>query len=409
MLSKAQINRLNKLVNKYLRGEATSEEAAFVEKYYQYFDHSADLTDSLSENDIDDLQHKILEKIKEEMSGDKDKPSSTRNKWMGRLMAAAAVAIIVLGGTIFFQAAWKTSKVEEKRTVLTPVQNDVAPGGNRAMITLEDGSRIFLDSSNNGTISQQGNIQVVKLSDGEVLYKKLNNKSSSVSINTMSTPRGGQYQLTLADGTKVWMNAESSITYPTAFTQNERKVAITGEVYFEVAPMFHKSGHSKVPFIVKVNSTTGAGDMEIQVLGTHFNVNTYADNGSTTTTLLEGSVLIKNNMEEQILKPGQQAAVQHTIKVNDNVDTEMVMAWKNGFFSFSNTSLEMVMKQLTRWYDVDVLYEDKKPDMKFWGSISMNSNLSQVLKILEESKVNFRIENKTIIVLSNRQKPKIKE
>lgn len=402
MLSKDQIDRLNKLVKKYLRRKATTKETTFVEKYYQYFDHSADLTDSLSEIDNDDLQRRMLEKIKEEMSGDKDKPSSIRNKWIGRMMAAAAVTLIVVGGTIFFQAAWKNNKVEEIRAVIVPVQNDVAPGGNRAMITLEDGSRIFLDSSNNGTISQQDNIQVVKLTDGEVVYKKLDNRSSRVSINTMTTPRGGQYQLTLADGTKVWMNAESSITYPTAFTQIERKVAITGEVYFEVAPMYHKGDQRKVPFIVNVNSTTGVGDMEIQVLGTHFNVNTYADNGSTTTTLLEGAVLIKNNKEEKILKPGQQAAVQHTIKVNDNVDTELVMAWKNGFFSFSNTSLEMVMKQLARWYDVDVLFEDKKPDMKFWGSISMNSNLSQVLKILEESKVNFRIENKKIIVLSNR-------
>lgn len=140
--------------------------------------------------------------------------------------------------------------------------------------------------------------------------------------------------------------------------------------------------------------------MEIQVLGTHFNVNTYADNGTTTTTLLEGSVLIKKNSQTQMLKPGQQAAVQHTIVVNNNVDTELVMAWKNGFFSFSNSSLEMVMKQLARWYDVEVVYENNKPDMKFWGSISMHSNLSQVLKILEESKVNFRIENKKIIVLS---------
>lgn len=401
MLSNTQIERFNKLIDKYLRGKATPEEADFIEQYYQYLGHSADFTDTLSDTEREELQRSMLDKIKEKMPGANDNPASTtRNKWIGRMTAAAAVVLIAVGAAIIFKVASTTNKTEESPTVAAPVPNDVAPGGNRAMITLEDGSRIFLDTSANGTISQQGSIQVVKLSDGEIVYKKLDNNNARVSINTMITPRGGQYQLTLADGTKVWMNAASSITYPTAFTGNERKVVISGEVYFEVAPLFFKSNQGKVPFIVQVNSNAGVGGMEIQVLGTHFNVNTYADNGTTTTTLLEGSVLIKKNSQTQMLKPGQQAAVQHTIVVNNNVDTELVMAWKNGFFSFSNSSLEMVMKQLARWYDVEVVYENNKPDMKFWGSISMHSNLSQVLKILEESKVNFRIENKKIIVLS---------
>lgn len=401
MLSNTQIERFNKLIDKYLRGKATPEEADFIEQYYQYLGHSADFTDTLSDTEREELQRSMLDKIKGKMPGASDNPASTtRNKWIGRMTAAAAVVLIAVGAAIIFKATSTTNKTEESPTVAAPVSNDVAPGGNRAMIRLEDGSRIFLDSSANGTISQQGSIQVVKLSDGEIVYKNLDNNSARVSINTMITPRGGQYQLTLADGTKVWMNAASSITYPTAFTGNERKVVISGEVYFEVAPLFFKGNQGKVPFIVQVNSNAGVGGMEIQVLGTHFNVNTYGDNGTTTTTLLEGSVLIKKNSQTQMLKPGQQAAVQHTIEVNDNVDTELVMAWKNGFFSFSNSSLEMVMKQLARWYDVEVVYENNKPDMKFWGSISMHSNLSQVLKILEESKVNFRIENKKIIVLS---------
>jgi ferric-dicitrate binding protein FerR (iron transport regulator) len=186
------------------------------------------------------------------------------------------------------------------------------------------------------------------------------------------------------------MNSESSITYPTVFTGKERSVKITGEVYFEVAK------NEQQPFRVIIDDET-----EIKVLGTHFNVNTYADNGSINTTLLEGTVSISNNHKEQILKPGQQAEIKNnTIHLKSNVDTAQVMAWKNGYFSFNSTDLEMVMKLLTRWYDIDVVYEDHMPQMKFWGGISMNSTLSQVLQVLEESKIRFRIEDKRIVVLN---------
>lgn len=398
MPSKAKTNRFNTLIGKYLRGKATPEEAAFVEKYYRYFERNSDLTNSFSRNETDEVQQRMLEKLKEEMSRLNDKPATPfRKKWITGMMAAAAVSLLIISGTLYLQSKREKPEATEKSVAAT-VQHDVAPGGKRAMITLEDGSQIFLDSSANGTISQQGNMEVVKLSNGEIVYRKRDNNSSKIFINTMTTPRGGQYQLTLSDGTKVWMNAESSISYPTAFIETERKVKITGEVYFEVAPLYPKSGQGKVPFIVQVNSPSGDNDMEIQVLGTHFNINSYADNGAITTTLLEGSIRIKNNKEEQILKPGQQAEAGNAIKVKNNVDTELVMAWKNGYFSFSNTGLQSVMKQLARWYDVDVTYEGGIPDMKFWGGISMGSNLSEVLKVLEESKINFKIENKTIIV-----------
>ncbi len=398
MPSKAKTDRFNKLISKYLKGKATPEEATFMEKYYKYFEHNSDLTNSLSQNEIDEVKQRMLEKLKEEMSRLSDKPATpVRNKWIIRMMAAAAVSLLIIGGTIYLQTQQEKHQATQ-RNIAATIQHDVAPGGNKAMITLEDGSRIFLDSLANGTISEQGSMQVIKLSNGEIVYRKKDNNSSEIFINTMTTPRGGQYQLTLADGTKVWMNAESSISYPTAFVETERKVKITGEVYFEVAPLSLKKGQGKVPFIVQVNSPSGDNNMEIQVLGTHFNVNTYADNGAVTTTLLEGLIRIKNNKEEQILKPGQQAEASNTIRVKNNVDTDLVMSWKSGYFSFNNTGLQTVMKQLSRWYDVDVTYKGGIPDMKFWGGISMSSNLSEVLKVLEESKVNFRIENKTIIV-----------
>ncbi|MEO6188801.1 MAG: FecR domain-containing protein [Ginsengibacter sp.] len=389
MPSKSITSRFNKQIEKYLSGKATPEEEAFIEKYYQYFEHNEDTSHSLSEDEIDLIKHRMLEKLR----GNNDKPGTApviaiQNKNNFRWVAAA-ISFLIFSTSIFFLLNRKKSSSTVNSIVNVSVNQDVVPGGNRAMITLEDGSQIILDSTANGTISQQGNTKVIKLSNGEIVYKQKDNNRSKVFINTMTTPRGGQYQLTLADGTKVWMNAASSISYPTAFIDSERKVKITGEVYFEVAK------NDKQPFHVIINNQA-----EVRVLGTHFNVSAYADDGSAIITLMEGSVRIKNNKEEQMLKPGQQAEINNSIKVKNNADIDLVMAWKNGYFSFSNTDLPMVMKQLARWYDVDVVYEGMKPDMKFWGGISMNSNLSQVLKILEESKVNFRIESKKIIVLS---------
>lgn len=381
------LDHFNSLLKKYLNNTASSEEAAFVEKYYQYFEHNNDLIDSLPENEVRQIQSRLFEKIKNELSQESTKNIFSKNSWKG--WAIAASVLLIAGSIIFFQVNRKRETIATNENKNLAASKEIPPGSNKAIITLNDGSKVLLDDSNTGLIAKQGNTQVIKLPTGEVVYKnkELNKKTF---INTMTTPRGGRYQLMLSDGTKVWMNSESSITYPTAFREAERRVKITGEVYFEVAK------NEKQPFFVSLNNGT-----EIRVLGTHFNVNTYLDNGAISTTLLEGSVLVTNKNELQILKPGQQAQVKNSaISVKSNIDTSLVMAWKNGYFSFNNTELEMVMKQLARWYDVNVIYEGKAPLMKFWGGISMNSSLSQVLKVLEESKINFRVENKNIIVLT---------
>ncbi|MEO6135503.1 MAG: FecR domain-containing protein [Ginsengibacter sp.] len=392
MPSQSITSRFNQLIDKYLTGEATPEEAAFIKKYYQYFEENPDTTLSLSDEEIDLIAYRMLEKLRMNMDRPKAIPViPIQNKRNFRWVAAAILFVILSTGTFFLLNGKKPLSAETNIANIS-VKHDVAPGGKKAMITLGDGSQIELDSSQNGTISQQGNMKVIKLSNGEIVYKpKGGNANSEVLINKLTTPIGGQYQLTLADGTKVWMNSASSISYPTAFIGSERQVKITGEVYFEVAK------NAKQPFRVIINDHT-----EISVLGTHFNVNAYDDKGAAMVTLLEGSVQVKNNNEVQMLKPGQQAETNEAIKVINNVNIDLIMAWKNGYFSFDNTRLQMVMNQLTRWYDVDVVYEDNVPDMKFWGSINMNSTLSQVLKILEESGVYFKIENKKIIVLSKK-------
>jgi len=270
-------------------------------------------------------------------------------------------------------------------------QNDFLPGKNTAILTLADGSTIVLDSAKNGALTSQGNTKVIKLNNGQLAYSS-SGATNEVLYNTMSTPRGGQYKLVLSDGSKVWLNAASSIHYPTSFPGNERKVEITGEAYFEVAH------DAKKPFKVSVNN------MEVQVLGTHFNVNAYRDERTINTTLLEGSVKVTKGSSMSILKPGQQAIIQQAgddkkITVENNIDVEAVIAWKNGYFSFTNADMTAVMRQISRWYDVDIVYEGKIPDRKFGGEISRNLNASQALKILQASKVHFRIEGKKIIVL----------
>jgi hypothetical protein len=313
-------------------------------------------------------------------------PIRYRAKWIR--IAAAAVIILAIGITaILILSKNKEEKPLAKTPV--PVQKDVLPGGAKAVLTLGDGRTVILDSAKNGALAVQGNIQVVK-SNGTLAY----NEQQQVGVaqnpvyNTVSTPKGGQYQLTLADGSKVWLNAASSIRFPTAFTGRDRVVEITGEAYFEV-----KHDAAK-PFIVSVN------DMQVEVLGTHFNINSYSDEAAMKTTLLEGKVRVSRNGNIAILNPGEQAisSANSPLTIDHSPDLDEVMAWKNGLFHFNNASLQEVIRQIVRWYDVDVVYQGTIPERKFGGEISRNSNLSQVLKILEESKVHFTIENKKLIV-----------
>lgn len=267
-------------------------------------------------------------------------------------------------------------------------KNDVDPGGNKATLTLADGSVILLDDAKNGILTQQGASKVIKL-DGKLLYDLTAIDTRQIVYNTISTPRGGQYQLELPDGSRVWLNATSSIRFPTSFVEMERRVEITGEAYLEVAKNANK------PFVVSVNGS------EIQVLGTHFNINAYSDEEIMKTTLLEGSVKFVSANDNHILQPGQQSQLTKggAVKVVNKVDVDQVVAWKNGLFSFENAGIEAIMRQLSRWYDVDVDYRGR-PDDLFIAEMNRNIKLSDALKALElTGKVSFEIEGKMIIVM----------
>ncbi len=314
-----------------------------------------------------------------------------RTKWFR--YAAAAMLVIVAG--LFF---WIYQQSFKQRGTLTsaPLKIDVAPGKEGAILTLDDGSTIVLDSLGNGLVTTQNGSKIL-LKNGQLIYNKDGSVNGQVAYNKMTTPKGRQFQLVLPDGSKAWLNAASSLRYPVVFTGNERKVEVTGEVYFEVAK------NAKMPFRVKINDET-----EVEVIGTQFNVNCYKNEANINTTLLEGSVQIMNGDEKAVIKPGQQAQVggqsqitnEHRIKIVNDVDVEKVMAWKNGVFNFQDATLEEVMRQLERWYDIDVKYEKGVPPLEFMGKMGRDLSLSEVLRGLEISEVHFRIEEGRKLVVT---------
>lgn len=319
------------------------------------------------------------------------KNSKVRRLWPVWVAAASLTGLLILG------SLWYAT---EKNKSTTPAlaklshQNDIAPGGNKAILTLSDGSQVILDSANNGTISKEGNVTVIKLDDGQLAYHPTsgNAQPQTVQYNTITTPKGGQYQLVLSDGTKVWLNAASSLKYPTTFIGNERKVELTGEGYFEV-----KHDPSK-PFFV---SSEG---MTVKVLGTHFNINAYPDEDIIKATLLKGSVEVNATNQSTMLIPGEQAQMDwdagqsSRIRTVKNVDLDQVVAWKNGYFSFSDANIQTVMRQLSKWYDIDVSYQGKIPTETFSGKVYRNTSLKNVLEILSLTNLKIGLQGKTIII-----------
>ena len=328
-------------------------------------------------------------------------PASTiapvRRMYSPRKWGWTAAVLLVLGAGAYL---WTVYKKGEAPVAIARQAADIAPGGNKAMLTLADGSTIMLDSATNGALAIQGGTQVLKM-DGSLTYNTVPASpltGEEVQYNTIRTPRGGQYQLILQDGSKVWLNAASSLRYPVSFSGKERRVEVEGEAYFEI------ENNKNAPFFVEANGT------EVRVLGTAFNINAYADEGAVTATLLQGSILVMPHAGKKensaLLKPGEQAFIDQAggSSMNKRItiktpDTDEVVAWKNGLFQFNEANLEVIMRQLARWYDVDVSFKGEMPKATFRGKIPRNVNISQVLKILEFSDVHFNIEGNRIIVM----------
>ena len=333
------------------------------------------------------VSRRMLSRIKQK-AGITEKKQKTKLVFIIKMAAAACVSGMLGLATFFI-----LKKDSEKPTAQTQVNSgkynyDVTPGGKKAVLTLADGSTLILDDVQNGTLAHQGNTRIIKL-NGKLNYNASGKEKNEVLYNTITTPVGGQYQVELSDGTKLWLNAASSLHFPTAFTGKERKVTITGEVYFEVKK------NKAMPFIVSANGAA------IQVLGTHFNVMAYSDEEILKTTLLEGSVKFIKDKNSTMLKPGQQSQLfaGGEIKVENNVNVAKVMAWKNDYFDFEGSDFSAVARQLARWYDIEIMY-DRKIDDLFYAEIPRNMMLSDVLKALElTGKLRFKILGKKVHVL----------
>ncbi len=383
---------LQDLIRKYLAGKATEEEKKIIARWYDSFsgeELSVDIpaTDGESE---ELLHEKMLQRLKDDtlIPGRSRKKAIVRKLYLRWAVAAAAVVCFVAGAFYLFNDKNAVSETADVVPPAKPLQpEDITPGGNKAILQLADGRTIELDTAGTGLLAYEGSTQINLLNDGQVAYQSSGENNAPVSYNTLLTPAGGQYSLTLSDGTRVWLNAISSIHFPTSFTGKERVVQITGEAYFEVAP--DKSKPFKVQY----------GSAEVTVLGTHFNVNAYPDEKDSRVTLVEGSVIVKQGNQMRQLKPGQQAiGGGSSLNVSTEVNVEEVVAWKNGYFEFSSTDIETMMRQAARWYNIEVAYQGEKPNDRFTGRLPRNVNLAEFLKILKYSDVKFRMEDRKIIL-----------
>jgi hypothetical protein len=307
-------------------------------------------------------------------------------RWMGarRWMVAAAV-LILLGGSALYIFSKSSPATPVAKTSLKST-DPIHPGSNRAVLTLASGQQIVLDDAHNGVLGQQGKTQVIKLDSGRLAYNSGGSENGTPLYNTITTPRGGQYQITLPDETKVWLNAESSLRFPTAFTATERVVELTGEAYFEVAPNKSK------PFLVKT------GQSNTRVLGTSFNIMAYPDEGPVRTTLLEGAVKIDEGGHSAVLEPGEQGIFNDAVITTKTVNIRAVVAWKDGYYFFDRTPVQSVMRQIARWYNVDIVYKGTVPKDEIVGRIPRTAYVSDVLHIMELIGIHFKIEGRTIIV-----------
>ncbi|MBP8115394.1 MAG: FecR family protein [Chitinophagaceae bacterium] len=375
------------LLKKYLDGKATFEEKALIEKWYSLEENAENIKDGLDLVNVkESLYQRIVAELDKEKLNEKAIVVPMYKKFFFRV--AATIIILLSAGVFFLYNKKQQSEVAQTETA-NPLKNDVAPGGDKAVLTLADGSQIILDNAKNGNLANQGDIKVIKL-DGQLAYNG-SNQSTEVLYNTISTPKGGQYQLVLADGSKVWLNAASSLRFPASFIGKERKVELTGEGYFEVAK------DADMPFKVVMNN-----GMEVEVLGTHFNVMGYDDEGMVKTTLVEGKVKVIKGSNHIMLLPNQQGSLlreNDNLKIDWNADVNKAISWKNGLFDFDNDAITDIMRQLARWYDVEIQYSGNIVAQFYTGSIRRQVNISQVLFMLEQAGgVQFKIEGKKIIV-----------
>jgi ferric-dicitrate binding protein FerR (iron transport regulator) len=371
-------SKAKEILERYIKGECTQEEKALVEEWYnrQHNQH----VDPLVEKEL----MKELETVEKALGLSRGKP-------VYRRLIAAAAAVLVFAITGWWLYRVVNHKPATDKQPLASAQEVIVPGGNKAILTLANGKKISLTDAGKGNIASETGIRIAKTADGQMAYQVTDVPASAVNnvYNTIETPVGGQYQVLLPDGTKVWLNARSALRFPVHFSETERRVEISGEVYLEVAPDKAK------PFRV-----VSPGQV-VEVLGTHFNVNTYDNESAIKTTLLEGAVKVAANGAQTVLKPGQQASLAAgTLSTLDDVNTDDVVAWKNNKIQFTDLDIHSVMRMLERWYNIEVVYAGGPINTTFGGSVSRSKNIDVILKLLETTgDIHFKIEGRRVIVM----------
>lgn len=391
------------LAEKRLSGTITPEEQKLLDQWLSQKPGEQMVWTSGDPDEIA-LKERLLKRIR----ADAGIPGEVeRTRFMGALyqyrrMAAAILLLLAAGGAGSFFLLDRPSMSSQGANRNAPVQ-DIAPGIAGAILTLADGSRVVLDSTGNGDITVQGMSRLMKQSD-QLIYERSTESDPSgstleagedVAYNTVTTPRGRQFKVILSDGSRVWLNAASSITYPPMFTGAQRKVIVTGEAYFEVAKDTDR------PFVVQIG-TPAATDAEVAVLGTHFNVMAYPEEEHVETTLMEGSVRVTKGAGQVIIAPGQQARFSQASDRIDvaNVEADRIIAWVNGKMTLDNLDVEAIMRQISRWYNVDVEFEGPAPEERFWGMINRNVYLTSMLEVMRANGINARLEGNKVIVSS---------
>ena len=365
------------ILEKYNEGTASESEKALLESWYLEYN-----SEGYTELPLYDRMAALDEVGSRIGVG---QPLERKISLWPRLAIAGSLLVLLSFGGYFLLKQEKSADID----VLA--KNDIPAGTNTATLTLANGKKIILDQTKEGLIATESGVGIRKSSSGSLMYSPgaSDENNSTAELNKLETAKGQQYQVTLPDGSMIWLNAASSITYPVLFSKKERLVEITGEAYFEVAK------NKAVPFIVK------SREQRIEVLGTHFNVSTYADDPAIKTTLLEGSVKVSVNGAKQsvLLLPGQQASLSNGRLAIDRPDTEEVTAWKNGYFMFESEDIRAIMRKISRWYNIEVIYDGEIPNDRFSGTVDRYAKVSQILKKLQlTNKVHFKIQERRIIV-----------
>jgi ferric-dicitrate binding protein FerR (iron transport regulator) len=384
------MNRFDSLLSKYRRNECSPEELEELMSYFEDESHVFGLKEAIErqftqnnqvEEDLEKETELIFENILEKISDKKERRTISLYRWL-----SAAAILLFCGGL-----GYKLIHYEKPTKINQITKTKILPAENRAVLSLANGKSVVLTNAPNGKLAQQGQSEIKKTKNGQIVYARASVKApganESIGMNTLTTPRGGTFDIVLADGTHVWLNAGSSLTYPVAFNGEQRIVNLTGEAYFEVA-------HNGTPFIVVSNGQA------VHVLGTHFNIEAYSDE-SIKTTLLQGSVRVVYDRSETLISPGQMAVndLSGTLHVT-RANIDEVMAWRNGLFIFDNESIAEIMRKAARWYDVEIKYQNEMPKRKLWGTVSRYRNINELMdNIALAANIKYKIEGRRVILM----------